>query len=456
MITTAERNNFINTKQYGRKNTSPSFRGGAGLTGVAKAADLFIKSQENLSSTRFIQDTATNWAPKAIFSRSPADFAEMSFLEFLESGIFYFASPILGEKLFRNKVFKNFVPENIREKVNEQIPKTVEEITKNSGLSDEIKKRAISTKAGIVLACAAIPVAEYTLSFAKNLFTLKAFKKSNFDNIANLDKNNNSAEDEEQQKRVETHSKQQLKKAAVISLAGAAAGAALALNGHKSDKLQTLSKAILNPGKAAASALSKKGLKSDKIKNTLQKFSLDFANENEKLALSKGQLALTAISGLFGYSKAAEDRGKLDVAEVWTRVPLVVFYTIFGSELFEKGFGKILEKGNKFPDILKKNAEGKLTTPARKELPALAEKLAAERNTQASKELARLTKEKAFISAVPYIFSLVVMGLTLSGLTRLATQMRYNHEHKNNKPALDFFNKKEIPDVYKEFANTNA
>ena len=33
------------------------------LTGIAKAADIFIKSQENLSSTRFIQDTATNWAP---------------------------------------------------------------------------------------------------------------------------------------------------------------------------------------------------------------------------------------------------------------------------------------------------------------------------------------------------------------------------------------------------------
>ncbi len=201
MITLSKQNNFNRKGNY----LNSSFKGTSALSGAAKAADLFIKSQENLSSTRFIQDTITNWAPKAIFSRSKADFAEMSFLEFLESGIFYFASPFLGEKLFRNKVFKNFVPNNLREKVNEQIPKTIEEITKNTALSEEVKRRAISTKAGIVLACTAIPAAEYTLSFAKNLFTLKTFKKSNFDNIANLDKNKETGENTEQQKKVEKH-----------------------------------------------------------------------------------------------------------------------------------------------------------------------------------------------------------------------------------------------------------
>ena len=457
MITLAE-NNITNRNLNNNNNKKQqTFKGANGLNGVAKAADLFIKSQENLSSTRFIQDTITNWAPKAVFSRSTADFAEMSFLEFLESGIFYFASPFLGEKLFRNS-FKNFAPKNIREKVNEQLPKTVAEITKNTGLTDEVKKRAVSTKAGIVLACTAIPVAEYTLSFAKNLFTLKTFKKSNFDNIANLDAKENTTEDKKQQELVEKHSKYQLKKAAVISAAGIAAGAVLAANGHKSDKLQALSKTILEPGKAAASALTKAGVKSDKVKNTISKFSLDFANENGKLALSKGQLALTAILGLFGYSKAAEDRGKRDVAEVWTRVPLVVFYTIFGSELFEKGFGKILEKKNKFPDLLQKNAEGKLVTPARKELPELAKKIAAAKKTDPTKELARLTKEKAFISAVPYAFSIVFMGLTLSAITRLTTQLRYNHQAKENnkedKTAINTFNnliKSTAPEIYKEF-----
>ena len=189
----------------------------------------------------------------------------MSFLEFLESAIFYFASPLLGEKLFRNKVFKNFTPKNLQEKVNEQIPKTVEQITKNSALTDEVKKRAISTKAGIVLACLAIPVAEYTLSFAKNLFTLKTFKTSNFDNIANLDKSKEpKQEDLAQQQRVEKNSKKQLKKAAIYSLAGVAAGSALALYGHKSNKLQSLSKAILEPGKALNNLIGKVGINNEK------------------------------------------------------------------------------------------------------------------------------------------------------------------------------------------------
>jgi len=458
MITLAENsgkksNLNSNINRFGQQYKKQSFKGSAGLTGAAKAADLFIKSQENLSSTRFIQDTITNWAPKALFSRGKADFADMSFLEFAESAIFYFASPFLGEKLFRNKVFKNFVPKNLREKVNEQLPKTVEQITKNTALTEEVKKRTIASKAGIVLACTAIPVAEYTLSFAKNLFTLKTFHKSNFDNIANLDKNSGEGENLEQQQRVEKHAKQQFKKSALISIAGIAAGSLLALNGHKSDKLQNISKAILEPGKAISSTIAKKA--PEKVKSAISKVSLDFANEGGKLALSKGQLGLTAIVGLFGYSKAAEDRGKRDVQEVWTRVPLVVFYTIFGSELVEKGFGKILQKKNKFPDILQKSTEGKLITPARKELPELAKKIAAQRKTDPAKELARLTKEKAFISAVPYAFSIAAMGLTLSAITRLTTQLRYNHEHKNdkvqNKNTGNSFGSRQIPQIYKEF-----
>ncbi|MBQ8887450.1 MAG: hypothetical protein IJY61_07105 [Candidatus Gastranaerophilales bacterium] len=426
-------------------NRQQSFK--SNLTGVAKVADIFLKSQENLSSTRFIQDTATNWAPKAIFARSKADFAEMTFLEFLESGIFYFASPLLGEKLFRNNVFNKFSPKNIRETVNKQIPNTVEQITKNPTLTDEVKKRAISTKAGIVLACAAIPIAEYTLSFAKNLFTLKTFNKSNFNNIANLDKNNNEKEDKAQQERVEKSAKNQLKKAAIYSAVGVGAGALLAVNGHKSEALQNVSKAILEPGKAVG-----KFVKSEKVKNTLGKFSLDFANNNGKLALSKGQLALTAILGLFGYSKAAEDRGKLDVAEVWTRVPLVVFYTIFGGELFEKGFTKILEKKNKFPDILQKTAEGKVKLPTRAELPALAEKAAKLKNSTQTKELARLTKEKAFVEAVPYAFSLIFMGFTLSAITRLWTQFRYNHQaHELLKTKQETKFEFEHPEIFKNF-----
>ena len=222
--------------------------------------------------------------------------------------------------------------------------------------------------------------------------------------------------------------------------------------------MQNVSKTILEPGKTAAKMVSKSGIKSEKVSNLLSKFSLDFANNNGKLALSKGQLALTAILGLFGYSKAAEDRGKLDVAEVWTRVPLVVFYTIFGGELFEKAFTKILKKNNKFSDILSKTTENGLNLPTRAELPKLAEKIAKARNTNPAKELSRLTKETAFVSAVPYAFSLLFMGLTLSAITRLWTQYRYNHQQKSEaKDKMNFiiYDKQQAPKIFKDIELNN-
>ncbi len=440
-----------------KQNNNPSFKStnpfiSNTLSGGAKLADLFIRSQENLSSTRFIQDTATNWLPKAIFSRSKADFAEMSFLEFLESGIFYFASPILGEKLFRNVIFKNFQPKNLKNAINEQIPKSLKEITTNPNLSKAIKNNAIASKAGIILACTAIPVAEYTLSFAKNLFTLKAFKKSNFNNIANLDKGKAEKEDKKQQQQVEKSAKSHLKKAAVLSLAGVAAGSILALKGAKSDKLISLSKAIIEPGQALSKGISKLGIKNEKLNNTLSKFSLDFSNNNGKLALGKGQLALTAILGLFGYSKAASDRGKLDVAEVWTRVPLVVFYTIFGSELFEKGFINILNKLGKCKDLIKKDTKGNISIPKRTQLPEIAQKLAKQNKTLPENELNKLVKQKAFITGVPYAFSLLFMGFTLSAITRLWTQYRYNKQNKETKNDTLIFLGKNLPEAFKSFS----
>ena len=77
---------------------------------TTKALDKFLKSQENLSHTRFIQGTLTNWFPKAVLSRSIIDFSEFTFLEFIESGIFYFAAPLLGEHAFRKGILKAIQP----------------------------------------------------------------------------------------------------------------------------------------------------------------------------------------------------------------------------------------------------------------------------------------------------------------------------------------------------------
>ena len=310
------------------------------------------------------------------------------------------------------------------------LPQSLDEIKASKVIDKNLKKNLTATKAGVVLACITVPALEYALGFAKNLFTLKVFKVSDFNNVANLSKE--KSENLEQQNRVETHSKSVLKKMAALSVAGIGAGLALARFGHKSKAALKFSEALLEPGEQISKLLHKVGLKSEKTDNFLKDYlKLDFVNNNGKLSLSKGQLAVTCITGLFGYSSAAKDRGKLDFYEVWTRVPLVVLYTIFGSAILDAGFKKVLADKGKFPELIKRNAKGVIeNVPTRKDLPKIAEKLSKLNKTSVDEELAKLIKQKAIITGVPYLFSLVTMGFVLSAVSRVWTKYRYNQQQK--------------------------
>ena len=436
--------NHINNKSYKRNQQTQTFKAAPSalfstLDKSLKPLDSFIKMQENLSGTRFVQDTATNWVPKAVFARSKADLAEMSFLEFGESALFYFAPGLIGEHISR-KIFSKFAPKNLQKQLNSHIPDSVDEILSNKALTKSgADKHLLPIKAAIVLSCAAIPAAEYALSFAKNLFTLKVFKKSDFNNIANLNKN--QKEDTAQQQRVEKSAKSHIKKAAIVSAASLGAGVLFAAAGHRSKAIQSISKGILQPGAQISKGLEKIGIKSKKLDSFLRKYiNFDFDSSNGKLALSHGQLAATVMAGVVGYNQAAKDRGRLDQLEVMTRLPLVAFYTIFGSSLFEHGFKNILHKKNVFPDLIKKTSDNSLITPTREELPELAKQLAKKNKTNVEDEFAKLIKGKATITAVPFLFSLVFMGFTLAGISRLWTQYRYNKQQKENSTPQDTIN----------------
>lgn len=453
MSSIANINNSIQTKKQNR-----SFKGSEAflfqtLESSIKPLDSFIKIQENLSGIRFIQGTATNWVPKAVFSRSKADLAEFSFLEFFESALFYFAPGLAGEFVFRRHVFSKFLPKDSRKKLNRYIPQNTDKILSNKQLLKKgADKRLIPVKAAIVLACACIPAAEYSLSFAKNLFTLKVFKKADFNNIANL--NENQKENKEHQDKVERSAKKHIKKAGIISLAGIISALSLATFGHKSEALQKISKTLLQPGATIYKGFEKLGVKSKKLQNFLKTYiNFDFSSAKGKLGLSKGQLAVTAIAGFFGYNSAAKDRGRLDQLEVLTRVPLVVFYTIFGSSLFENGFKRILHKKNIFSDLIKKTEDNALVVPSRKELPKLAAKLAKQNNTKIEDEFRKLIKGKATITAIPFLFSLIFMGFSLAGVSRFWTQYRYDKSKKGELKNNSIFKELSIkkPEVFKNF-----
>lgn len=420
-----------------------------------KVCDKFIKSQENLSSTRFIQDVVTNWVPKVVFARSLADFTEMTFLEYTESALFYFAPALLGGAL--HKAFSKIPPKNLRKEISENIPKSAEKILADSHLAKSgISKRVLPVKAAIVLGCVSIPAGEYALSFAKNLLTLKVFKKSDFNNVVNLNKEKKQSESKEQQDKVRKSANRHIKNAAKLSAGALAGGIVLASVGHKFEVLQKLSKGILRPGAVISKGLKTVGIKSEKFDKALNTYiNFDFDTTGGKLGLSKGQLVVSTVAGFLGYSEAGKDRGKLDQLEVLTRVPFVVFYTVFGSALFDHAFKHILHKKNKFPDLVKKAQDGSINIPTRAELPDLAEKVAKIKNTTAKVEFERLVKEKAIITAVPYGFSLVFMGFLLAGITRFWTQYRFNHAKKEAKvqEANKFqnFAKPEKSDTFKGF-----
>ncbi len=131
------------------------------------------------------------------------------------------------------------------------------------------------------------------------------------------------------------------------------------------------------------------------------------------------------IGGL-GYLKAAHDRGKQNFLETLFRYPLVGFYVITGSELLEKGFKNFLKNKKGYKEIIDNNLNVKKFS----ELSEIAQRLAKENKTDINNEFKALVGKKAIIGAVPFAFSIAVMGLFVAGVSRFFTQYRYNKEQK--------------------------
>lgn len=386
------------------------------LPKIMKPAAKFIAMQEGgsgISNIRFIQDTATNLLPKVIFSRSRADLAETSFLEIAESLLVYYCPTILGEKIFRKGYSKN-LPQTLKKLVS----KPTQELIKDKKLNPDDLQKLMKTKAAISISALGIPLLEFSLNYIKNLFTLKMFKQADFNNIANL--NSNKHEDTDKQEKVKKSAVKNIKLAAGIFAGCLGISAVLAGKKGHSKLLKILSEIVLTPGNKLFPKNAKKAAAVNKY------LSLDFADNAGKLGLSRGQLTACVFAGGFGYLGAAKDRGKQNFLEVLFRYPLVGFYVITGSELFEKGFKAILKKTGKCKDLIGKNLE----VPTLKELTNTAVELAKKKNTSAQIEFKKLFKQKAVISAVPFAFSIGFMGLFVAGISRAFTKFRYIQEKK--------------------------
>ena len=373
-----------------------------------KVASKIVSVQEGgagLSNIRFIQDTATGLLPKAVFARSKADLGENTFLELSESLLVYYCPAILGEGIFR-KLYSKKLPANLKSKIST----SAKNLLKNNNALDN--KRLMPVKAALALSAFAIPLVEFTLNYFKNLMTLKVFKQSNFENIANLDKT--KSEDKKQAEKVEKSAKNNIKRAAGVYAGCLALSALLLKKGEGSKFLQNISELIVAPG----SKLFKNNQKKADFVNKY--FSLDFADNNGKLALSKGQLTSCVLVGGAGYFGASKDRGKQNFLETFFRFPLVGFYIICGNELLEKGFRKLLYKNGKCRELI----NDKFEVPALKDLKDIALK----KGGNYDEVYKRLLKQKVLIAGVPLLFGIGVMGFFIAGSSNLFTKFRYNRE----------------------------
>lgn len=384
------------------------------LSTPLRVASNLISAQERtsgLSHTRFVQDTSTNLVPKATFARSKADLVENSFLEITESLLVYYAPILLGEKVFR-KIYSKNLAQDEKKLVSTQAV----DLLKQKNINN---KKLMPVKAAIALSCLLIPLAEFSLNFVKNLLTLKVFKQADFDNIANLKKEKN--ETQLHQEKVKNSAFKNIKKAAGVFAASVVGSILLAKKGRNSKTLQSISELILAPGS--------KIFKNDKIKAdfTNKYFSLDFADNKGKLALSKGQLTSCVLIGGAGYFGAAKDRGEQNYKETLYRFPLVGFYIITGGDLLERGFKLALKKANKCKDIIGKNLE----VPKFEQLPELAKKLSVQKGTRIEAEFKTLARQKTMITGVPFLFGLGFMGFFVAGASNMFTKYRFNKKNSN-------------------------
>lgn len=388
-----------------------SFTNAGNIGTGLKVASKIIGIQEGgagLSNIRFIQDSATGLVPKAVFARSKADLGENTFLELSESVLVYYFPTILGEGIFR-KLYSKKLPADLKK----QIATPAVDLLKANNPS--VNKKLLPVKAALALSAFAIPLVEYTLNYFKNLMTLKVFKQSDFENIANLNKK--KSENTEQAKKVENSAKKHIKLAAGIYSVCLALSALLIKKGENSKSLQNISEIILAPGTKFFKDNKKKADFFNKY------FSLDFADNNGKLALSRGQLTSCVLVGGAGYFGAAKDRGKQNFLETLFRYPLVGFYIICGNELLEKGFRKFLYNNGKCKELI----NDKLEVPNLKDLRSIAEKHGGDVDAMYKK----LLKQKVLIAGLPLLFGIGVMGFFIAGTSNLFTKFRYNRDVKN-------------------------
>lgn len=359
----------------------------SGASWLKRKFSNFVTLDESVlgaSAILFLQDTLAVWLPKMTAMRSWAEAVETTFLEFVESALFYFSAPILGQhvfsKIIRSSLLDNKDSRTAHHVERNHIAQSLGELNKKINLdklANELKtglgntnvgrhaKKVIALKAGTVVATLSAMMLEYTLSFAKNLITLKFFNTGDFNHVADL-KDPNAQKTPEQlaaDERTEKKAIRRLWQGGALAAGFFAAGLGLARGATRSKTLFNFSRRLLktfdfNYNQVFARVKRPLG---KRLKNffskakTAPQYVLDKVTKQPKLitkfGLTKGQkIAIITLGGI-GYLDAS--RNRLEVYENLFRVWGVVMpYLMFGKEFLTERLRRLLHGEVRLPNAL--------------------------------------------------------------------------------------------------------
>lgn len=369
---------------------------------------------------KFLQDTGTAWMPKILISRSKAEGAEVSLLEFGESAMTYALPTLLGPGL-ANLFFK---AAGKSEGFGKQLLTQTFDQLKNEGHSNAVQ-RAMAAKAGLILTTiGGIGLwGESLVNYGKNLMTAKVFKKNTFSDVINLGPapTNPAAESQSTGSQSIEDSPQVRKARRRIVQATAAFGGIVASSvllarfGHRF---------------GWSKALSQKMVKH---------LDFDFAHqEGGKVAFGlgnrKGLLGAIMLTCAIPYLDSARDG--YERLETAIRLPVVFAYILYGQEFVQKLMFKT------FPSLFKGALDENNQLLSTQQIAQTAvqknwkegQVWNSEVQQKVLAEMKRPLVSKAMTVAFPLLSGIFVTGIGLGLFNRLLTAHRFKKQAPQQPP----------------------
>ncbi len=383
-------------------------------SGTLSKSLAFQESSSGGTVMKFLQDTGSAWLPKILISRSKAEGAEVSLLEFAESGMTYALPMILGPAL--GTIFHKLLGKPFEKKL---LTETYQALKSQN---PHIRNRAMAAKSAIILSTiGAIGLwGESLVNYGKNLMTAKVFKKDKFSDVVNLSQGQMQPQSPtvEESPQVKKAKKRMVQATAVFGGILVASGL-LAGVGHHFSPLRLLSDKLVRHFDFEFTKTAKNGV---------EKVTSGLGNR-------KGLLGAIMMTCSLPYLDSARDN--YERLETAIRLPVVFAYILYGQDWIQ-GF-----MTQRFPGLFKGALNEKRQVlsmaqiaenaiqQARKTHPGLSEDALLDKAQGAMRQG---TIAKGLTIGMPLLSGILVTGLGLGLVNRLLTAYRFKQQQGMQTP----------------------